>query len=110
LHLGIYVHLALVQLAALNTLQFDWCKARLKGRPKPMAPVFQPDVARLSYGGASLSPLALCRTVFGVRHLVNQCIMGLLDRYLAHTTNRDNQGTRTGQSGSFEQLIANSEE
>jgi hypothetical protein len=42
--------------------------------------------------------------------LVNQCIMGLLDRYLAHTTNRDNQGTRTGQSGSFEQLIANSEE
>jgi hypothetical protein len=41
---------------------------------------------------------------------VNQCITGLLDRYLAHITYRGNQGTRTGQSGSSEPLMANSEE
>lgn len=39
------VHLCMVQLPALNTPQFDWVKSRLPGKPQPVPPIFQPEVA-----------------------------------------------------------------
>src|SRR4051812_18252700 len=39
------VHIAMVQLPALNTPQFDWVKSRLPGRAQPVPPIFQPEVA-----------------------------------------------------------------
>jgi NAD(P)-dependent dehydrogenase (short-subunit alcohol dehydrogenase family) len=42
---GSDVHLTMVQLPGLNTPQFEHCLARMPGHPRPVAPVFQPEVA-----------------------------------------------------------------
>jgi NAD(P)-dependent dehydrogenase (short-subunit alcohol dehydrogenase family) len=39
------IHLTMVQLPALNTPQFTWVKSRLPGKPQPVPPIFQPEVA-----------------------------------------------------------------
>jgi len=39
------VHLTMVQMPALNTPQFNWCKTRLPRHPQPVPPIFQPEVA-----------------------------------------------------------------
>jgi NAD(P)-dependent dehydrogenase (short-subunit alcohol dehydrogenase family) len=39
------VHLTMVQLPAVNTPQFNWCKTRLPRHPQPVPPIFQPEVA-----------------------------------------------------------------
>src|SRR5919106_1369834 len=45
LHDGSRVNITIVQMPALNTPQFDWCMTRLPRHPRPVAPVFQPEVA-----------------------------------------------------------------
>ena len=44
-HRGSRVHVTTVQLPALNTPQFGQCLARTPRHPRPVAPVFQPEVA-----------------------------------------------------------------
>ena len=44
-HRGSRVHITMVQLPGLNTPQFEHCLARTPGHPRPVAPVFQPEVA-----------------------------------------------------------------
>lgn len=39
------VHLTMVQLPALNTPQFNWCKTKLPNHPQPVPPIYQPEVA-----------------------------------------------------------------
>jgi len=39
------VHITMVQMPALNTPQFGWCKTRLPRHPQPVPPIFQPEVA-----------------------------------------------------------------
>lgn len=39
------VRITMVQLAAFNTPQFDWARHRLRFRPQPLPPIFQPEVA-----------------------------------------------------------------
>lgn len=39
------VHLTIVQLPAMNTPQFGWCRTRLPHHPQPVPPIFQPEVA-----------------------------------------------------------------
>jgi NAD(P)-dependent dehydrogenase (short-subunit alcohol dehydrogenase family) len=39
------VRITMVQLPALNTPQFRWVKSRLRGKPQPVPPIFQPEVA-----------------------------------------------------------------
>jgi NAD(P)-dependent dehydrogenase (short-subunit alcohol dehydrogenase family) len=81
------VHLTMVQLPALNTPQFDWCRTRLPNRPQPVPPIYQPEVAaraiawaaahrrrQLLVGGPTL------KVVLG-----NKFAAGLGDRYLART-------------------------
>lgn len=45
LHDDSRVRLTMVQLPALNTPQFEWVKSRLPGRPQPVPPIYQPEVA-----------------------------------------------------------------
>lgn len=45
LHDKSQVHLTMVQLPAMNTPQFDWCKSKLPNHPQPVPPIFQPEVA-----------------------------------------------------------------
>jgi hypothetical protein len=45
LHHGSKVRVTMVQLPALNTPQFDWGRSRMRRRPRPVAPIYQPEVA-----------------------------------------------------------------
>ncbi|MET9391063.1 SDR family oxidoreductase [Streptomyces sp. NPDC006624] len=88
LHARSGVRTTMVQLPGVNTPQFDWVLNRMPGRARPVAPVYQPEVAaravvhaasharRREYwvGGAAVAAL-----------LANAVAPGLLDRYLART-------------------------
>jgi NAD(P)-dependent dehydrogenase (short-subunit alcohol dehydrogenase family) len=87
LHEKSRVHVTMVQLPAINTPQFSWCKTRLPRHPQPVPPVFQPEVAaraifwaahqqrrEVYLGGSTLKAI-----------LANKVAPGLLDRYLART-------------------------
>jgi short-subunit dehydrogenase len=86
-HDGSRIHVTMVQMPALNTPQFDWCRTRLPGRPRPVAPVFQPELAaRAIYWAARhrrrelLVGASTVAAVWG-----NRLVAPLLDRYLART-------------------------
>jgi len=81
------VWLTMVQLPALDTPQFDVAVDRLPGRPRPIAPIYDPDIAaraivwasqhrrrEVRVGGSTVATL-----------FTNAVAPGLLDRYLAKT-------------------------
>lgn len=45
LHDGSQVTISLVHLPAVNTPQFAWCRSKMPKEPKPVPPVYQPEVA-----------------------------------------------------------------
>jgi short-subunit dehydrogenase len=96
LHDDSRVHVAMVQLPAMNTPQFDWVKSRLPREPQPVPPIYAPEIAadaivwaaahrrrELSVGGPTVAAI-----------WANKIASGLLDRYLAKT-GYDAQQTRT---------------
>src|SRR5437870_13176053 len=38
------VHITVVQMPALNTPQFSWCKSNMRRKAQPVPPIFQPEV------------------------------------------------------------------
>ena len=44
LHRRSRVWISMVQLPAVNTPQFNWCRTKLPDHPQPVAPIFQPEV------------------------------------------------------------------
>jgi NAD(P)-dependent dehydrogenase (short-subunit alcohol dehydrogenase family) len=86
-HEGSAVRVTMVQLPGLNTPQFTWVRTTLHRRPRPVAPVFSPEVAadgivwaadhprrELWIGGSTVAAI-----------LGNALVPGLADRYLART-------------------------
>ena len=45
IHDGSRVHVTMVHLAAFNTPQFEWARACMRGRPRPLGKIFQPKLA-----------------------------------------------------------------
>src|SRR5439155_22496947 len=45
IHDGSNVRITMVHMPALNTPQFDWVLSRLPHRPRPVPPIYQPEVA-----------------------------------------------------------------
>jgi short-subunit dehydrogenase len=43
----------MVQMPALNTPQFDWCKSRLPNQAQPVPPIYQPEIAAQAIAYAS---------------------------------------------------------
>jgi short-subunit dehydrogenase len=87
LHDDSNVHVAMVQLPAMNTPQFDWVKSRLPRKPQPVPPIYEPEVAADAIVWASAQrrrelsvgiPTAVA--IWG-----NKVASGLMDRYLART-------------------------
>ncbi|CAM2159074.1 Short-chain dehydrogenase (plasmid) [Pararobbsia alpina] len=85
IHDGVRVHLTMVHLPAVNTPQFDWAVNKMGLRARPVAPIFQPEVAARAI-------------VFAATHRRRQVYVGwstvkailadhiapsLIDRYLA---------------------------
>ena len=61
-HQGSDVHLTMVQLPGVNTPQFDWIRAKLRGRPRPIGSVYQPEVAAKA---TTMPPRLPARTASG---------------------------------------------
>lgn len=87
LHSGSHIRVTMVQMPALNTPQFDWCRTRLTRKPQPVPPIFEPEVAARAIVWASRHKR---REVFVGASTVaaiwgNRLAAPLLDRYLART-------------------------
>jgi len=82
------VRVTMVQLPAVNTPQFDWVISRLGRRPRPVAPIYQPEVAARGICHAFDHPGRRERWVgasTALTIMANAIVPGLLDRYLART-------------------------
>jgi NAD(P)-dependent dehydrogenase (short-subunit alcohol dehydrogenase family) len=87
LHEGSNVHVTMVQMPALDTPQFETVLTRLPRHPRPVAPVFQPEVAADAIAWAARNRRrevwvggSTAVTIAG-----NAVLPGLGDRYLART-------------------------
>jgi NAD(P)-dependent dehydrogenase (short-subunit alcohol dehydrogenase family) len=85
LHDDSAVQVTMVHLPAMNTPQFDWVKSRLRGRAKPVPPIYQPEIAADAILWAAEHPrreyfvgLPTVEAIVGDR-----VAPGLADRYLA---------------------------
>jgi short-subunit dehydrogenase len=100
-HEGSRVVVTMVQLPAIDTPQFDWVRNRMPGRPRPLAPVFDPAVAaeailhavdhprrELFVGGRITSAVAL-----------NSVAPGVLDWYLARSAVEGQQAREPDRAG-----------
>jgi NADP-dependent 3-hydroxy acid dehydrogenase YdfG len=88
MHDGSNVHVTTVHLPALNTTQFGLVRTRMPRRPRPVAPVYQPEVAAGAIVWASEHPRRRELWVGGstVATIVgSQLAPWLADRYLART-------------------------
>jgi NAD(P)-dependent dehydrogenase (short-subunit alcohol dehydrogenase family) len=88
MHEGSGVKVTMVQLPAVNTPQFDWVLTRLPRRPRPVPPIYQPEIAADALVHAAGHPGRREYWVGGstvATILANRVAAGLLDRYLART-------------------------
>lgn len=82
------IHVTVVQLPAVNTPQFSWVRSRLARHPRPVAPIYQPEVAARAVYYAADHParkqywvgISTVLTLLGQR-----ACPAVLDRYLART-------------------------
>jgi len=93
LHNGSRVHITMVQMPALNTPQFDWCRSRLPNHPQPVPPVYQPEVGAeaVVWAAANRRREVYVGWPTVVSIIGNKIAPGLLDRYLARTGYKSQQ-------------------
>ncbi len=81
------IHLTMVQLPAMNTPQFTWCRSKMPGQPQPVPPIFQPEVAAERIVWAShhnrREVFVGAPTVLAIE--ANKIAPGVADDYLGHT-------------------------
>jgi NAD(P)-dependent dehydrogenase (short-subunit alcohol dehydrogenase family) len=82
------VRVTMVQLPALNTPQFDTVRTRLPRHPRPVPPIYQPELAAEAIVAAAHSPARRewwvgASTAFAL--LGNAVAPGVADRYLARS-------------------------
>ena len=101
------INLVMVQLPGVNTPQFDWIRTRVPGNPKPMGPVYQPEVAARAIWFAAHSRRK--EIVVGAPALKavvgDKLASGLLDHYLARTSVEGQQSPTEMQSGGPDNLF-----
>lgn len=98
LHRKSDVRITVVQMPGVNTPQFSWVLSRLPRHPRPVPPVYQPEIAARSVVYAADHPRRKqyyvgSSTVATV--LANKVAAGLLDRYLARTAFDSQQTDRS---------------
>lgn len=79
------IHLTMVQLPALDTPQFGWCRAKLPDHPQPVPPIYAPEVAAEAIvHAATAAPRELWLGTSTWKTILGQRVApGFLDRYLA---------------------------
>ncbi|HZB41795.1 MAG TPA: SDR family oxidoreductase, partial [Ilumatobacter sp.] len=90
---GSAVQIAMVQIPAVNTPQFEWVLSRLPNRPRPVPPIFQPEVPARAVVHAALHPRREMWVGWSTTRAIIATTLapGLLDRYLARTGMRAQQ-------------------
>jgi short-subunit dehydrogenase len=87
MHSGSQVGITTIDMPGLNTPQFDWALNRMPKRPRPVAPVFQPEVAARAIIWAAHHHRR--RLYVGLSSLLmiwaNKFVPTWLDRYMART-------------------------
>ncbi len=88
LHERSNVRITMVHMPAMNTPQFDWVRSKLSWRARPVAPIYQPEVAAEAVRYAADHPgrrtyLVGASTVLTV--FADKFVPGLLDRYLGRS-------------------------
>ena len=107
LHDDSNVHVTMVQLPGVNTPQFDWIRAHVRGRPKPIGAVYQPEVAARAIWKAAHSS----RKEWIVGAPAYQAILGdklaspLLDRQLARVAVEGQQAAEPVEPGRRDNLF-----
>jgi hypothetical protein len=81
------IHITMVQMPALNTPQFDWCRSRLPNHPQPVPPIYNPEIgARAVYWAAHHRRREIYVGVTAAATILGQSVIpGLLDVYLGRT-------------------------
>jgi len=81
------VHVAMVQLPAMNTPQFDWVKSRMPRKPQPVPPIYEPEVAAdaVVWAAARRRRELSVGVSTAVAIWGNKFASGAMDRYLAKT-------------------------
>ncbi|MEN6336493.1 MAG: SDR family oxidoreductase [Phycisphaerales bacterium] len=94
IHYHSNVHITMVQMPALNTPQFNWCRSKMPRRAQPVPPIYQPEIAAEAIVFAATHRrreiyvgLPTVEAMWG-----NKFVPGWLDQYLAKT-NFDAQQT-----------------
>ena len=92
------VQITMVQMPALNTPQFSWCKSKLPRKAQPVPPIFEPAVAaRAIVGAAERGPRELLVGWPTLEALLGQLVVpGFVDRYLGKV-GYDSQMTQEAQ-------------
>lgn len=87
MHEGSRVHVTMVHMPALNTPQFDWARSHIPYQPRPVAPIFQPEVAaRAIYWAAHHRRRDLFVGMSSLKAVwANRIVPGIADWYLART-------------------------
>ena len=81
------VWITMVQLPAVNTPQFNWCRSKLPNHPQPVPPIFEPEVpAEAIYWAANHRRREITVGGSAVKAIVGDKLApGMADRYLAKT-------------------------
>ena len=81
------IHLTMVQLPAMNTPQFTWCRSKMPRQPQPVPPIFQPEAAAERIVWASQHKrrevFVGAPTVIAIE--ANKVVPSLADYYLGQT-------------------------
>ena len=88
LHERSAVQITMVQLPGVNTTQFNWCRSKLPEHPKPVPPIYQPEIpAEAVYWAAHHRRRELWVGYSAVEAIVGSKLAPsfLVDRYLALT-------------------------
>ncbi|MDQ1628669.1 MAG: hypothetical protein QOI54_2413 [Actinomycetota bacterium] len=88
LHEKSNVHVTMVQMPAVNTPQFSWVLSRLPRHPRPVPPIYQPELAARAVLHAADHPRRREYWVgasTAATLAANAVVPGLLDRYLGRT-------------------------
>ena len=85
MHDGSRVQVCQVHLPAINTPQFSWSRSRMPFTPRPVAPIFQPEVAARAIVDCAESPRRELWLGFPTVKaiLAERFVPSLADRYLA---------------------------
>ena len=89
------VFVTMVQLPAVNTPQFNWCRSKLDRHPQPVPPIYEPEVPAEAVYFASRHRRreVFCGGSTVAVILGNRLAPGLGDRYLAKTGYSSQQNT-----------------